>query len=137
MKKIYFCGSIRGGRSDASLYQHIIAHMKEENQVLTEHIGNLSLSLSEKKPGQDLSIYKQDTDWLKESDIVIAECTCPSLGVGYELAYAERLEKPTYVFFRKSESSLSAMINGDPFFHICSYETEEELIALIDSVLKQ
>lgn len=136
MKKIYFCGSIRGGRSDASLYQHIIAHMKIDNLVLTEHIGNLSLSLSEKKPGQDQAIYKQDTDWLKESDIVIAECTCPSIGVGYELAYAERLQKPTYVFFRKGKGSLSAMINGDPFFHIYQYETEEELTALIDSALK-
>lgn len=110
--------------------------MKIDNLVLTEHIGNLSLSLSEKKPGQDQAIYKQDTDWLKESDIVIAECTCPSIGVGYELAYAERLQKPTYVFFRKGKGSLSAMINGDPFFHIYQYETEEELTALIDSALK-
>ena len=27
--------------------------------------------------------------WLRESDVIVAECTCPSLGVGYELAYAE------------------------------------------------
>ncbi len=34
-----------------------------------------------------------DTTWLKESDLVIAKYTNPSLGVGYELAYAERLNK--------------------------------------------
>ena len=36
-------------------------------------------------------------DWLKECDVVIAECTRPSLGVGYELSSAENLKKPVNV----------------------------------------
>ena len=31
----------------------------------------------------DERIYQQDTAWLRECDLVIAECTRPSLGVGY------------------------------------------------------
>lgn len=85
--KIFFAGSIRGGRQDAELYQKVIAILKERNQVLTEHVGNLSLSVVENKG--DESIYEQDTACLRECDVVIAECTQPSLGVGYELAYAE------------------------------------------------
>ena len=33
--KIYFAGSIRGGRSDAALYHDIIEHIKEKDIVLT------------------------------------------------------------------------------------------------------
>lgn len=37
--KIYFCGSIRAGRSDANLYKEIIAKLAAYGKVLTEHIG--------------------------------------------------------------------------------------------------
>ena len=37
--KIYFCGSIRGGRDDAQLYAKIISHLKSFGTVLTEHVG--------------------------------------------------------------------------------------------------
>jgi hypothetical protein len=32
--KIYFAGSIRGGRKDAGLYRKVIAALKEKHQVL-------------------------------------------------------------------------------------------------------
>ena len=85
-KKIYFAGSIRGGRSDASLYQEIIAFINETDTVLTEQVGDLSHSVLEQARDKDEQIYLQDISWLRESDLVIAECTVPSLGVGYELA---------------------------------------------------
>lgn len=37
-KKIYFAGSIRGGRVDAALYQRIIQYINKTDVVLTEHI---------------------------------------------------------------------------------------------------
>lgn len=37
-KKIYFAGSIRGGRVDAALYQRIIQYINKTEVVLTEHI---------------------------------------------------------------------------------------------------
>jgi hypothetical protein len=36
--KIYFAGSIRGGREDAALYLEIIEYLKTFGEVLTEHI---------------------------------------------------------------------------------------------------
>ena len=42
--KIYFAGSIRGGREDAQLYENIIAYLGEKGLVLTEHVGNTDLS---------------------------------------------------------------------------------------------
>ena len=44
--KIYFAGSIRGGRNDKELYSQIIRHIQKYGEVLTEHIGNEFLSNS-------------------------------------------------------------------------------------------
>ena len=40
--KIYFCGSIRGGRQDADLYARLIEHLKTYGPVLTEHVGSVN-----------------------------------------------------------------------------------------------
>ena len=68
--KVYFAGSIRGGRIDANLYERLIKYIQKTDIVLTEHVGNLNLS----EEGQTVSdIYNQDTTWLRESDVLIAE----------------------------------------------------------------
>ena len=135
MKKVYFAGSIRGGRVDAALYRRMIEHIKKTACVLTEHVGDLALSALEGELDRDRLIYGQDTAWIRECDLLIAECTCPSLGVGYELAYAEKLEKPCFVFYNKEKCSLSAMIKGDEYYEVFPYSDEEELMGLLDRVL--
>lgn len=133
-KKIYFAASIRGGRVDANLYKEIIEYMKKDNIVLTEHVGS---NISQTEQGiKDTQIYVQDTKLIKESDLIIAECTCPSLGVGYELAYAERFKKPCYIFYRKSQCQLSAMLKGNEYFKIYPYETKEEIFSILCEILK-
>lgn len=134
---IYFAGSIRGGRVDASLYYRIIKYIQHTDRVLTEHVGNLQLSTFEQGRDKDSMIYNQDTEWLRQADIVIAECTCPSLGVGYELAYAEKLSIPCHIFYDKSKCQLSAMITGNPYFYIHPYSSEQDMYPIIDKILKR
>ena len=135
-RKVYFAGSIRAGREDADLYKKIIDHIKETDVVLTEHVGDLSLSAFEQDADADAAIYLQDNAWIRECDLLIGECTRPSLGVGYELAYAEKFGKPCYIFYRKSECELSAMIKGDSYYKVFPYEDPEEMLKLIDYILR-
>ena len=135
-KRIYFAGSIRGGRVDADLYQRIIAYINKTDVVLTEHIGMSDISLKAQRKTNDYKIYKQDTDWLKNSDLVIAEGTCPSVGVGYELAFTEVLHIPVYIFYEK-KSNLSAMLNGNSYFNIIPYEKEEEIYTELNKILRE
>lgn len=136
-KKIYFAGSIRGGRVDADLYNRIISYIQRTDIVLTEHVGGSDLCLGEQDFARDSKIYNQDTAWLRESDLLIGECTCPSLGVGYELAYAERFGIPCHIFYNKTKTHLSAMLTGNPYFQIHPYEKEEEIYGVIDEILKK
>ena len=132
-QKVYFAGSIRGGRADAELYKRIIAYIQRSDIVLTEHVGDPNLSSVENSG--DKSIYEQDTAWLRAADIVIAECTTPSLGVGYELAYAERYGKTVHIFYDRSRSQLSAMLTGDEYFSIHPYSDAEEIFPVLDRIL--
>jgi len=134
-KNVYFAGSIRGGRVDAALYHRIISYIKKTDTVLTEHIGKSNISLTAQARAVDTHIYEQDTTWLRSSDLLIAECTCPSLGVGYELAYAEAHNIPVFIFYDKTKSNLSAMLNGNTYFTIISYETEEAIYPMLDKIL--
>ena len=134
-KKVYFAGSIRGGRVDAGLYRRMIAYIQRTDTVLTEHVGKPELNLLEQGRDRDAEIYLQDTAWLRESDLLIGECSCPSLGVGYELAYAERWGKPCYIFYDRTKTQLSAMLTGDPYFRIIPYENEEEIWQALDEIL--
>ena len=132
--KAYFAGSIRGGRNDQALYARMIDAVREKADVLTEHIGLSTINLNETK--NDCDIHTQDVNWMKECDFVIAECTNPSLGVGYELASAEHLHKPVHIFYNTTRTQLSAMLKGDPYFMIHPYTTEEELFTQLHQVLE-
>ena len=134
MKKIYFAGSIRGGRIDADLYRRIISYIQKTAIVLTEHIGSPELYHMEQNK-TDADIYTEDTAWLCESDILIGECSCPSLGVGYELAYAEKIGKPCHIFYDSTKTKLSAMLTGNPYFTIHPYTKEEDIYPIIDQIL--
>jgi nucleoside 2-deoxyribosyltransferase len=131
--KIYFAGSIRGGRNDKELYSQIIKHIQKYGEVLTEHIGNEFLSNSGESLPNTL-IYERDMDLIREADIFIAEVSTPSLGVGYEIGEAERQEKEMLCLYRTSSNNkLSAMISGNNQLKIVSYETLEDAVGHIDS----
>jgi 2'-deoxynucleoside 5'-phosphate N-hydrolase len=126
--KIYFAGSIRGGRSDAALYHRIIALLSEYGQVLTEHVGSEDLPPGGEKNLSDGDIYARDLAWLREADVLVAEVSTPSHGVGYEIGQAEALGRPALCLYRQgSERRLSAMLAGNPNLQCEAYKSLEEL----------
>lgn len=133
--KIYFAGSIRGGRGLAGLYERIICHMSLCGTVLTEHVGCKDVTARE-NDRTDVQIHNRDMDWIMESDILIAECTTPSLGVGYELCQAWHLGKPCHILYDSTKTRLSAMLSGNTYFQVHPYESEEQVFEILDSILR-
>lgn len=126
--KIYFAGSIRGGRDDKELYSEIIKKLSVLGTVATEHIGNKELSSYGETQLSNKDICSRDIEWLTESDIIIAEVTTASTGVGYELGIAEKLQKKILCLYREQEEKrLSAMIAGNPHFFVRAYKDLEDL----------
>ena len=123
--KVYFAGSIRGGREDQQKYLELIDFILTKAEVLTEHVGYHSIGKIGEDALDDIAIYERDMEWLEEADAVIAEVTTPSLGVGYELGVAEKLNKPTLCLFNegKKDQTLSAMLTGNSNFLNYHYQS--------------
>ena len=136
--KIYFAGSIRAGREDAALYETMIGWLRSFGDVLTEHVGNRTLSVKGDDGPGDRFIHDRDMAWLKACDCVVAEVTTPSLGVGYELAWATVLAKPVLCIHRMVPGRLlSAMIAGSPGIQTDAYATVDEAKAIIEEFLQK
>ena len=121
--KIYFAGAIRGGREDAKLYKDIITYLGEKGKVLTEHVGNTKLNWKGEESKTNKDIYMRDMKWLRSADIMVAEVTIPSLGVGYELGIAEKLKIPILCLYRSiNGKNLSAMLQGNNAFTCKEYK---------------
>lgn len=122
MKKIYFACSIRSGRDDADMYGELVEIIKKYAEVLTEIFADKTLTTAGMaSPTGD--IWSNDIRWIGQADAVIAEVTSPSLGVGYEIAKAEKMGKPILCLFRpEGERKLSAMISGSPHATVFEYE---------------
>lgn len=133
--KIYFSGSISGGRDKVEDYAKIVEILNGYGNVLTTHIANPKLGKVEKGITAE-EIYQRDINWLKESDIVFAEITVPSMGVGYELAYAENKNIPVICMYDKNVN-VSRMIIGNKNFIQIPYENIEELKEKIHEIMKQ
>jgi len=134
--KIYFAGSIRGGRADAALYAELITYLQTKGEVLTEHIGIPDLTANGEAGLSDLDIYNRDMTWLLSSDIIVAEVTHPSLGVGFEIAKATSAGKRVLCLYRtEPDKRLSAMIAGCNDVTVASYQTLNEARHIIDNYL--
>jgi nucleoside 2-deoxyribosyltransferase len=134
MTKIFFSGSIRGLRDKQETYLELIKHLNKYGTVLTEYVSDPKLSSYGDNKRSNDQIYDRDVSWIKESDIVVAEVSTPSLGVGYEIAYAEQLGKKILCLYRKqTDKKLSAMINGNKNIITKEYETIEEATMYIDN----
>lgn len=134
MKKVYFVGAIRGSREKANEYKKIGDFIEEYAEILDRHVVDPELS----DMGESLDeteIYERDIEWIAESDIVFAEVTMPSLGVGYEIAYAEKLGKKIVCLCHEG-ANLSAMIHGDSNLEVIFYNDVEELQDVIKERLQ-
>jgi hypothetical protein len=130
--KIYFAGAIRGGRQDEEIYARIVALLKNYGTLLTEHVGKRKL-LEDSGAGESV-IYGCNFERLREADVLVAEVSTPSLGVGYEVATAEALGKPILCLYREgSDFRLSAMIAGNPKLAIGKYVKLSEVENLVQN----
>lgn len=131
---IYFAGAIRGGRERVNDYQKIVAKLQEYGNVLTTHVASKELSNKGEENLSPKDIFERDVKWLNQSDLLVAEISIPSLGIGYELGLAEKLGKKVLCLFDiNSEKKISAMIEGNKNFEIFKYNSINEVLEYLDN----
>src|SRR3989344_5963732 len=134
--KIYFAASIRGGRELQPVYEEIVTFLETKGKVLTEHLRDKALTDQGEQGITTQQIYERDMKFLQEANVMIAEVTVPSLGVGYEIACAQELGKPVLcLYYPVTGKSLSAMILGNTALVVKEYRTLEEAKKEIEEFL--
>jgi len=126
---IYFACSITGGREFELVYQKIVAALiKDGHEIPTSHLVQSDVSENEGviSPKQ---VYERDVNWIKNCDVLIAEVSVPSHGVGYEIGFALNTGKPVLCLYQK-DKKVSKMISGnsDPALTVNGYSDIEEAI---------
>ena len=136
--KIYFACSITGGRDDEDIYQQLVGILLSmEVEVPTAHIAETGIEeLDAREDPSD--IYFRDVSWIEESDLLIAEVSTPSHGVGYEIGYALDLNKPVLCLYRQ-QVVISKMILGNPhpLLTVLSYKDLNEAEKLLRKYLSE
>ncbi len=136
--KIYFAGSIRGGRELQPVYDQIVAFLQTKGTVLTEHLRDKTLTDQGEKNLTTKQIFERDMKFLREANVMIAEVTVPSLGVGYEIACAEGMGKPVLCLYSPTPGKkLSAMIEGNKKLVVKEYTTVAQATKAIEEFLKK
>ncbi len=83
-------------------------------------------------------VYERDIGWLRSCAAVVAEISTPSLGAGYEIAWAVQHAIPVLCLFREG-LRISKMITGIPAGHatVAAYRDLDELDRQIDGFLRR
>ena len=134
---IYFTGSILGGRSNQSQYTTIVEILKKYGTVLSEHVADESLSEYGETNIEKEEIHNREIERIAKSDLVVADVTTPSLGVGYLLSEAGHLNKKVIALYNGEDTlKLSAMIKGNKNIMVQAYKNQEELRTIFSSLIK-
>jgi nucleoside 2-deoxyribosyltransferase len=129
--RIYFAGSIRGGRDDAARYLELVGLLRGHGEVLTEHVATIG-----EEDLADTDIFARDVEWLTSCDVVVAEVTTPSLGVGYEIGVAVEHDIPVLCLFHPDAGGrLSAMLSGNPAVRVAKWSNIVEAAAAVTEFL--
>ena len=135
---IYFCGAIRGGRALAGTYAKLISMLQRHGKVLTEHLGSDEEIESKDRIMSDKEIHDRDMQWIVDSQVLVADVTVPSLGVGYEIGRAIEMGKPVLCLFQQdTEYTLSAMISGSEGVEIEQYKIPDQVKEAFDAFFRK
>lgn len=134
---VYFACSITGGRKDELIYQKLVATLQQDGH----HVPTALLASPDVMPLEGVvsprDVYSRDIRWISECDLLLAEVSTPSHGVGYEIGYALALGKRVLCLYRQG-LKVSKMILGNPHpqLTVHSYETPEQAVQLLSTYLE-
>ena len=82
-------------------------------------------------------VNSRDIAWINDCDVLIAEVSTPSHGVGYEICCALTIGKPVLCCYRKGVK-VSKMITGNTMsgMELKSYTTPDEAVGVVSEYLQ-
>ena len=137
--RIYLACTVRGERGGVlagrAISQRLQAHGHE---VLTTHLLADDVDRAESAL-TEAQVYRRDLEWLSQCDVLVAEASGSSYGVGFEVGYLigrarETRQRVVLVYDAARRHAVSRLItgNGDAACTTFAYDSLEDLVSFID-----
>lgn len=133
--KIYVSGSIYGGTQKIDTYKILIEELEKYGEVLNKEIADPN-TIANEVYKKDEYIFKDLEEKLIIADVIVAEVSIPSLGVGYELGFSDKLNKKIIAIYDKNYTEkVTTMIRGNKRITLIPYQRIEEITNNLDKLL--
>ncbi len=141
---IYLACTVRGDRSAIGTVRALADSLKAMGHtVLTRHLLEDDVDTAESAL-TERDVFARDMAWLNAADLLIAEASGSSYGVGFEVGYvlgrSERTgQRVLLVFDEARRPVLSRLIAGNdhPNCTTRSYRRSEDLLRVVPAFLRQ
>jgi hypothetical protein len=142
--RVYLACTVRGDRGGVDAGRVVARGLAARgHRVLTEHLLRDDVEAMEGALA-DADVFLRDLAWLDACDVVVAEASASSFGVGFEVGYtlARAIETGRRVFLLFHEdrrAAISRLILGNchPACVRVPYRTREDLDAFLDRYFSQ
>jgi nucleoside 2-deoxyribosyltransferase len=142
---IYLACTVRGDRGAVEGLRALVASLEANgHQILTKHlladgVDAAEAALSERE------VYERDIEWLEACDVLVADASGSSFGVGFEVGYVlgrgDRTRQRVLLLYRSDRrDAISRLIvgNAHPRCAVISYGNATELVSRVsDSLARQ
>jgi len=132
--KIYLAASMLHGRQSFPQTKLIADEIKKYGTILDEQVVDETVSPFGELDVTSREIFDREMKRIEECDIMIAEVSAPSRGVGYCIATAVGLKKRVIaLYYGKYTDRLTTLIEGNPHVEVHTYQ-EADIPELIQKI---
>jgi 2'-deoxynucleoside 5'-phosphate N-hydrolase len=132
--RVYLGCTVRGDRTTIEAARHIARRLEEAgHEILTTHLLSDDVEGAERRLSSR-EVYERDVAWVESSDVLVAEASGSSYGVGFEVGYllgrAPQTGQRAVVFYRRDRAdTVSRLISGLTAEHarVFPYESLDEI----------
>src|SRR5882762_9549255 len=140
--RIYLACTVRGERGGVLAGRAICERLQHHgHEVLTTHLLADDVEQAESQLTEE-QVYRRDIDWLSQCDVLVAEASGSSYGVGFEVGFLigrarETKQRVLLVYDATRRHAVSRLIVGncDNACTTFAYSSIDELVAFIDRQL--
>jgi len=139
MMRIYLACTVRGDRRGVVAGRTICERLQQHgHEVLTTHLLADDVNDAESQLSE-AQVYRRDLEWLSRCDVLVAEASGSSYGVGFEVGYVlgrarDTGQRVVLLYDAARRHAISRLITGncDEACDTFAYASVEELTAFVD-----
>jgi len=137
--RIYLACTVRGDRAGTAAGRVICERLQHHgHEVLTTHLLADDVESAESTLTEQ-DVYRRDLEWLSACDVLVAEASGSSYGVGFEVGYIIGRARATgqrvlLLYDAQRRDAISRLIVGncDEACATVAYTSMQDLISLVD-----